>query len=214
MTRFFEKTRRNPETGCLEWTAYTLRKYPYGVFQYRGKARLAHRVAWMLAYGKFPDGQVVRHTCDNPRCVNVDHLVLGSQADNIADMVNRGRFPTRPKGEENHRARLNEVAVRVIRYMAAKGVPHRKLARVHGVHKSTVTAIVRGWSWKHVGGPTTDGDIRGEKSPNAKVTELDVRAMRWLVDGGLPQANLVWIHRMAKGSISRIIRRTSWAHVA
>ena len=212
MKRFWSKTKRNPETGCIEWTAMVHRDFPYGLFYWKGRNRVAHRVAWRLAYGSFPDGQVVRHKCDNPRCVNVDHLELGSQADNVADMVERGRQYDRT-GENNPKVRLNEVAVRVIRYMAAKGVPHRKLARVHGVHKSTVTAIVRGLSWTHVGGPTTDGDIRGEKSPNAKVTELDVRAIRWLVAGGLPQVRLTWLYGVDKGTVSSIVRRTSWAHI-
>lgn len=52
----------------------------------------AHRVAWELTYGPIPNGLRVLHTCDNPRCVNPGHLMLGTQSDNIADSMRKGRF--------------------------------------------------------------------------------------------------------------------------
>lgn len=64
----------------------------YGVFRWRGKARKAHRVAYAIAHGYTPPGMVVMHTCDTPACVNPDHLVLGTQRDNVRDAIAKGRF--------------------------------------------------------------------------------------------------------------------------
>lgn len=75
----------------MEWQAQL---YPngYGLFNVKKPQRaLAHRIAFSLVHGPIPFGMVVMHTCDNPRCVNVDHLKLGTQAENVADMVNKGR---------------------------------------------------------------------------------------------------------------------------
>lgn len=88
--RFWLKTRWNPWNGCLEWTAG---KYAtgYGKFHVKRVATGAHRVAWTLANGQIPDGLLVCHRCDNPPCLNVDHLFLGTHADNHADMEAKGR---------------------------------------------------------------------------------------------------------------------------
>jgi HNH endonuclease len=83
------------ESPCIEWTKFRLRGY--GLQKFRGKTRLAHRVAWMLANGEIPDGLCVLHRCDNPPCVNVDHLFLGTHADNVADKMAKGRHPSQRK---------------------------------------------------------------------------------------------------------------------
>jgi len=73
---------------CIEWDGYRS-KYGYGLTG--TKRSRVHRLAWEKEYGPIPEGMVVRHACDNPSCYNVDHLVLGTQADNVRDMVERGR---------------------------------------------------------------------------------------------------------------------------
>lgn len=78
--------------GCWEWTDYRL---PFGYGRiYDGATRrmlLTHRVSYELHHGPIPDGLIVRHTCDNPPCVNPDHLELGTRVDNMQDCVQRGR---------------------------------------------------------------------------------------------------------------------------
>lgn len=76
-------------TECVAWTGASARGYGY--VSVGGRMLRAHRRAWEQQYGPIPAGMVVMHRCDNPSCVNLDHLALGTQADNVADMLNKGR---------------------------------------------------------------------------------------------------------------------------
>jgi hypothetical protein len=78
------------ESGCIEWTAAADR-LGYGRFGIGKKVYLSHRVAWEWERGPIPSGLCVLHRCDNPRCVNVAHLFLGTRADNTSDMLAKGR---------------------------------------------------------------------------------------------------------------------------
>ena len=88
--RFAEKVERRP-SGCWEWTG-ARQTGGYGVLGV-GSSKLvrAHRFAWELHYGEVPEGLSVLHRCDNPCCVNTEHLFLGTQADNMHDMRAKGR---------------------------------------------------------------------------------------------------------------------------
>lgn len=88
--RFWLKTRWNPTTGCLEWTAGKSH-FGYGKYHIKRVGFATHRIAWVLAHGPIPDGLCVCHRCDNPPCLNEDHLFLGTMADNHADMRAKGR---------------------------------------------------------------------------------------------------------------------------
>lgn len=83
------------ENGCWNWTASTIKGYGQMYYRAPGSDRIeklyAHRFAYQTFVGPIPPGVVVRHSCDNPLCVNPDHLLLGSQQDNRADMAKRGR---------------------------------------------------------------------------------------------------------------------------
>lgn len=89
--RFWSKAKLDPETGCLEWRHFTDPK-GYGFTRYYGKNIGAHRLAWILTNGEIGDSNLfVCHHCDNPGCINPDHLFLGTIQDNTQDMINKGR---------------------------------------------------------------------------------------------------------------------------
>lgn len=92
--KFWDNTRPDWKTGCMEWTG-AINQGGYGVVVFERNGRrtstTAHRRAWELIHGSINRATVVRHSCDNPRCVNPNHLEVGSQADNMEDMRERGR---------------------------------------------------------------------------------------------------------------------------
>ena len=82
--------------NCIEWRGYT-NKAGYGVKTWNRKHKLLHRVAWEWANGPILEGAHVLHRCDNPPCVNPNHLFLGTQADNMKDMIAKGRSRSQKK---------------------------------------------------------------------------------------------------------------------
>ena len=122
----------------------------YGRFGMHRTSWRAHRVAWELTNGPIPDGLCVLHHCDNPPCVNPAHLFLGTDADNVADMVAKGRQSAAP-GERNGYAKLTADQVREIyaRYHAG-GILQRELADEYGINQTNVSSITRGKRWRHV----------------------------------------------------------------
>lgn len=97
--RFWSKVKCGTDDECWLWQAHRQAHRGYGTFGIgsrlipgsRHTSALAHRVAWELTYGPVPNGARVLHQCDNPPCCNPKHLFLGSQADNVADMIAKGR---------------------------------------------------------------------------------------------------------------------------
>ena len=142
------------ETGCFLWTGCAQQVTP----NYRrpffsvatSKPESAARVAYRLAKGEIPKEQCIRHTCDNSMCVNPEHLVLGTHADNMRDMKDRGRggvpHPT-CRGENHPQAKLTEDLVREIR---SSTETRNAIATRLGVSPATIKAIRTGRMWKHI----------------------------------------------------------------
>lgn len=151
--RFLLKTKQ-AANGCLIWIGS--RSERYGSVGFKGRAQLAHRIAWILFVGEDPGDKCVCHTCDNGFCVNVEHLFLGSQGDNVRDMESKGRS-CHPFGENHGRSKLTAEDVATIRSLKANGMAVREIARRYPqVNRTTITAIVKGKTWRyHVksGGP-------------------------------------------------------------
>lgn len=113
------------DNECWEWTA-SLHKDGYGNFHKKLSSGrfvyvLAHRYSYELWFGEIPEGMYVCHTCDNPKCVNPSHLFLGTQQDNMDDMLSKGRLNDR-SGENNSRSKLTWDEVEFIRYSYSKGL--------------------------------------------------------------------------------------------
>lgn len=123
----------------------------YGLFQSGGKGSPsvgAHRYSYELHYGKIPDGLFVCHHCDTPRCVNPEHLFLGTARDNTADMVAKGRARfSIVKGEDNGKSVLTEDDARHIKRSMERTAD---LARQLGVSPNTVRGVRIGRTWRHV----------------------------------------------------------------
>lgn len=136
---------------CIEWTGYRI-KGGYGRIKRQGKNLLAHRIAYCEHNGVSLDeirGLEVRHVCDNPPCVNPAHLVIGTHAENMKDMHERGRNPPTQR-EKNGRAKLTEEQVAEIRREHISGCRIYgafALARKYGVDKRQIGRIVNGEQW-------------------------------------------------------------------
>ncbi len=150
---FWAQVRKQEGDGCWEWIGRKDMK-GYGrtsILEYRGKFTRAHRVAWRHANGPIPDGLHALHRCDNPACVRVDHLFLGTNADNMRDKCVKGR---QHRGVGTGNAVLNDEKVMAILTAFASGeISAKVLAAEYGVTSSTIAAIIHGQTWAHVTGP-------------------------------------------------------------
>lgn len=138
--------------GCWSWVGGSKAQKGYGLLQTggRGSARvLAHRLSYEIHHGPIPDGLVVMHKCDNPNCVNPDHLRVGTTSENVKEAYEKRRKVSPFKrGADHHGALLNEEAVRIIR--AHPTTPLKPLAAMFGCSTNAVSAVRNGRTWKHV----------------------------------------------------------------
>ena len=109
----------------------------------------AHRVAWEFFNGPIPQNRLVLHRCDNPPCVNPDHLFIGTQKDNVRDMSLKGRRVDQI-GEANGRAKLTVGRVLEIRILHTQGISAKTLRKKYGVCETSIRNICFGKSWKSV----------------------------------------------------------------
>lgn len=155
--RFWEKVSKRGPDECWEWQA-SRNANGYGQFALGKRdsgsdvCAIASRVAWELSFGPIPPGVDVCHKCDNPPCCNPGHLFLGTQTDNTADMVNKGRMnkSNQTKGEAVHTARLSPDQVIEIRRLRDAGVSQRRVAKQFGVGQAAISNIALRKSWKHI----------------------------------------------------------------
>jgi hypothetical protein len=174
---FWSRIDKNGPNGCWLWTGSKTRG-GYGALRYQKKRYRAARLAWELTHGPIPDGLCVLHNCpggDNPACANPAHLWLGTNAENSADMVRKGRaatggrngsrthpermavgsrhwtnlYPDRAHRHERHpMAKLTWIKVRAIRLRYAQGgITQASLAKEYGVSQRNIHSIIRGETW-------------------------------------------------------------------
>jgi DNA-binding CsgD family transcriptional regulator len=130
--RFWSRVHKN--RGCWIWSGSRNRR-GYGTINYDGnRPALTHRVAWELTNGPIPEGMHVLHRCDNPACVRIDHLFLGTDLDNVRDMDRKGR-------RVNANQRLSPEQVDEIRQMLGVA-SQRSIAEKFGVDQSTISRLV------------------------------------------------------------------------
>lgn len=141
--KFVEKTEE-----CWIWNGC---KTPngYGHLHIRGKPYIVSRFSWELHKGKILDGLEVCHKCDNPACVNPDHLFLGTHQDNMIDMYKKGRAYI-TFGSQRKLSKLNENQVLEIRKLYQNPYCARELSDMYGVSKQNILMIVKRKAWKHI----------------------------------------------------------------
>lgn len=131
----FESKVKILESGCHEWQS-TIKGTGYGSFHHDGEAQGAHRVSYQLYKGEIPKGLIVRHKCDNRKCVNPDHLILGTQTDNVRDMDERNRRRSRGK--------LTEKDAAEIRKLLEQRFSQTEIAKRFGVKQTAISRIKLG----------------------------------------------------------------------
>jgi hypothetical protein len=133
--------------GCLEYRK-NLRS-GYGRVKYKSKAYSAHRIILENVQKPLDTTLKALHSCDNPSCVKLEHLRWGSQKDNTADAINRGRY-VKMIGSTNGRAKLTDKLVLEIKELYQSGKTQRQIGDLFGMSNQMISNIVTGKSWKHL----------------------------------------------------------------
>lgn len=200
--RFNLKWSLNLKTGCHEWIACLLPN-GYGAIQFKGKKLSAHRVSWELHNGEIPKDMHVLHKCDNRRCVNPDHLFVGTHQDNMKDRNQKGRTASPPLGDENWSTKL----IGILRISAKKDwldstQTGSEVAKKYGM---TVEGMAKAF------GPR--GRPKGERNPTAKLTSADVKKIRESLDNNESIASIARDFGVAWPQIKRIKTGDGWKNV-
>ena len=152
--RFWAKVAKGARDACWPWQGTGTRGYGKIHDKVTGKMIRATQVAWELANGPLPAGAHILHKCDRPPCVNPDHLFLGTNDDNIADKLRKGRQRNGAhvyRGERHHGTSLTTEQVLAIRAEAAtSGRTMAAIGSDYGITRESVGAIVRRKRWAHL----------------------------------------------------------------
>ena len=150
--RFWSRIKVLTAKDCWEWQGYLSPKGYGKIFIERGKSMmLVHRFSYILHHGSIPDNLFVLHRCDNPRCVNPNHLWLGTKNDNNQDCIAKGRRNNvGSKGESHPNVSLTDAQVIEIRNLFANHRTIQEIATQYGMSHGAISHIVKGRSWKHL----------------------------------------------------------------
>lgn len=214
--RFWSKVDKRGPNECWPWRA-NCDRLGYGRFTYtRQKHVTAHRMAFFLTHGHWPEPACL-HSCDNRPCCNPAHLREGTHTDNMQDKVQRGRSNPQ-RGEQHHAARLTEAQILEARTLRETGVRLVDLAKRYDVSISTIARALRGETWAVLPAYTSKvrrgGEAkRGEAHPLASISEETVLRIRELAAQGVTRRDLKERFGLSKSQIQRIVTGASWSHV-
>ena len=135
------------ENGCKVSTSHKTDK-GYIRMRIDGKNYRLHRLVYASVHGPIPEGLVVRHTCDNPGCINIDHLLIGTHQDNVRDRVERGRGRN-ARGESHGKAKLTKSEAYYVKFFSSDKTAS-ELAERFDVDVSAVRQIRNSGTWKHL----------------------------------------------------------------
>ena len=213
--RFNDFVIPEPNSGCWIWLGH-LSTSGYARFSVNRKLVQANRYSWELHRGIIPEGLYACHTCDNRACVNPEHLFLGTQAENLKDMVRKGRDNPR-RGEQHAKAFLTDADVLSIR---ADQRPLDLIAQNYGVDKSYIWKIKKGWHWAHLPlnvevdtNRVKNGQkirAKGVAHPKAKLSEIDVLRIRV---NRRPSREVAKLYGITKTTVLAIRNNKIWKHL-
>lgn len=154
LERFHASYEKKGPDECWPWTGRMWHGMEYGLFKAKelnNRAMAASRASWIIHNGPITVPKlVVRHTCDNPRCVNPGHLIIGTYRQNSKDCIERGRIN---RGEDRPQSKLTEEVVSQMRIRRQNGESFRKLADEYGVAINCAVSAIKGVTWKHITTP-------------------------------------------------------------
>lgn len=133
--RLFKFSKQNGE--CIESTYKARTQSGYALMKFDASTRGAHRISWMVHHGDIPDGLLVLHKCDNPLCIRIDHLFLGTSMDNSIDMRRKGR--ENYEGHKFHSDSLAKIAIE----LRKKGFTHKKISEELKLSMGSLNSIFR-----------------------------------------------------------------------
>jgi hypothetical protein len=132
---------------CWIWTR-ARSQAGYGILTINYEVLYAHRLSWEFVNGDIPDGMVIMHNCDNPACVNPEHLQLGTQKDNLQDMWKKNRGSC---GENHICAKItNEDVYKIRRLSENENLTRKEIGNMFGLSRQAVTDIIYRRTWKHI----------------------------------------------------------------
>jgi len=154
--RFNKKIKINEKTGCHEWIGSKLPK-GYGTFRLNTETAIrAHRFSYEYYKHKIPENMHCLHNCDNPSCVNPDHLFLGTNNDNVKDKMRKGRS-YRPIGEKHPFAKIKDADVYKIKELIASGYSYRETSILMNTTIHIVAQIGMNKTWTHLNNRSNNG---------------------------------------------------------
>lgn len=207
--RFMQRVRKTD--SCWLWLGSKDRDgYPLFMAEINGERfRKGHRVSYAMFRGKVGNGILVCHTCDNPSCVNPDHLFLGTSDDNMKDKAAKGRSRV-PQGEKSPHAKLTQEQAQAILIDAR---PYIAIANEYGISATTVGSIKQRASWPELSGVAVKAKRLGRQGSacyRAVLTDDDVRLIRSSADTG---KSLAEHFKVSRSTITDIRKNRSWKHI-